>query len=135
MQQKTVNSSLTIDQGMFRTMADMMPGMIWVSGTDGRSTYFNNWWLLFTGRTLKQELTMTWTDRVHPDDRQRCLDTYLEAFHGRESFRMEHRLRRADGEYRWVLHSGMPWVTEEGGYVGYLGSCVDATDLEATVLS
>jgi PAS domain S-box-containing protein len=118
-----------ITEELFQTMTNAVPVMIWVPGTDGRCTYFNNWWLLFTGRTLEQELTMTWTDRVHPDDRQRCLDTYLEAFHGRESFRMEHRLRRADGEYRWVLHSGVPWVTEEGSCGGYLGSCVDVTDL------
>lgn len=130
MLQKLVNNTLPSEQGMFRSMADRMPGMIWVSGTDMRCTYCNTLWLLFMGRTLEQELTVTWTDGVHPDDRQQCLDTYVEAFHGRQNFQMEHRLRRADGQYRWVLHSGVPWVTEEGGHGGYLESCVDVTDLK-----
>lgn len=104
--------------------------MIWIAGMDTRCTYFNTSWLTFTERTLEQELAMTWTDGIHPDDRQRCLDTYLEAFHGWLSFRMEHRLRRADGQYRWVLHSGVPWMTEDGDHGGYLGSCVDVTDLK-----
>ena len=130
MQQNLVNSLLASEQEMFRRMADKMPGMIWVAGPDIRCTYFNTSWLRFTGRTLEQELTMMWTEGVHPDDRQECRDTYLEAFHGRQSFRMEHRLRRADGQYRWVLQSGVPWVTEEGGPGGYLGSCLDVTDLK-----
>jgi len=118
-----------IEEEFFRTMTDAVPAMIWVAGPDMRCTYFNKSWLMFTGRTLEQELTMNWTDRVHPDDRQRCLDTHLEAFHARQSFRMEHRLCRADGQYRWVLQSGVPWVTEEGGPTQYLGLCVDITDL------
>ena len=130
MRQKLLNNTLPSEQEMFRSMADRMPGMIWVSGTDMRCTYFNTSWLLFTGRTLEQELRRTWTDVVHPDDRQQCLDTYVEAFHGRQNFRMEHRLRRADGQYRWVLHSGVPWGTEDGGPGGYLGSCVDVTNLK-----
>lgn len=128
MEQKIINSVLPSEQEIC-IMADMMPGKIWVSGSDMRCRYFNKWWLLFTGRTLEQELTRAWTDRVHPDDRQRCLDTYLEAFYSRQSFQMEHRLRRGDGQYRWVLHRGVPWGTEEGGRGGYLGSCVDVTDL------
>lgn len=130
MQQNLVNSSLASEKEMFRSMADKMPGMIWVAGPDMRCTYFNTSWLRFTGRTLEQELAMMWTEGVHPDDRLECRDTYLEAFHGRQSFQMEHRLRRADGQYRWVLQSGVPWVTEEGGPGGYLGSCLDVTDLK-----
>jgi PAS domain-containing protein len=66
-----------------------------------RCTYFNTLWILFAERTLEQELTMTWVDGVHPDDRQQCLDMSLDAFHGRQSFRIETRLRRAYGKYRW----------------------------------
>ena len=116
-------------------MADMMPHMIWLSGMDMRCMYFNTLCILFAERTPEQELTMTWVDGVHLDDRQQCLGMSLDAFHGRRSFRIEPRLPRAYGKYRWILYSDMPWVTEEGGYVGYLGSCVDGTDLEATVLS
>ena len=129
MRQKLLNNTLPSEQVTFGSITDKMPGMIWVSGRDMRCTYFNKSWLMFTGRTLEQELAMPWTDGVHPDDRQRCIDTYFEAFHARQSFRMEHRLRRADGEYRWALHSGVPWVTEGGGPGGYLGSCVDVTDI------
>lgn len=68
---------------MLHIMADKMPGMIWVAGPDIRCRYFNTSWLQFTGRTLEQELAMMWTEGVHPDDRQECRDTFLEAFHGR----------------------------------------------------
>ncbi len=74
---------------------------------DTRGTYFNKSWLMFTGRTLEETLRTTWTKAVHPDDGQ----------------------RRKDGQYCWVLHMGVPSRTEEGGPGGYLGSCVDVTDL------
>src|SRR6202011_735291 len=67
---------------------------------------------------------------VHPDDVQGCFDGFLPAFHARKPFRMEYRLRRADGEYRWVIESGIPRYTGAGEFAGYIGSNIDITDIK-----
>jgi PAS domain S-box-containing protein len=112
----------------FRNMADAAPVMIWVSGPDKGCTFFNEIWLEFTGRTMEQELGQGWAESVHPDDFDRCIDTYAASFDARRRFRMEYRLRRADGEYRWILDDGVPRFTPAGIFAGYIGSCVDITE-------
>ena len=112
----------------FQNMADSVPAMIWISGTDSVPTYFNKHWLDFTGRTLEQELGNGWGEGVHSDDRQRSVDTYLSSFHARQPYKMEYRLRRADGKFRWILSHGVPRISDEGEFEGYVGSCVDITE-------
>ncbi|HTP42110.1 MAG TPA: PAS domain S-box protein [Nitrospiria bacterium] len=112
----------------FRIMADTAPVMIWVAGLDKRCTYFNKVWLEFTGRPLEKELGNGWAEGVHSEDYERCLEIYATAFDARREFKMEYRLRRADGEYRWILDHGTPRYLPNGSFVGYIGSCVDITD-------
>ena len=109
-------------------MADASPVLLWMSGTDSLCNFFNATWLAFTGRSLEQELGVGWAEGVHFEDFQRCIDTYEEAFGARREFAMEYRLRRADGEYRWLLDRGTPRYTPDGRFAGYIGSCVDITD-------
>lgn len=116
----------------FRTMADNAPVLLWMSGTDGLCTFFNQGWLRFTGRTLEQELGNGWAEGVHSDDVSSCLETYQQAFNARQAFCMEYRLRRADKEYRWILDTGTPRFTPSGQFVGYIGSCIDITDRKQT---
>lgn len=113
----------------FQMMADTAPVLIWMTGTDGLCNYFNKPWLEFTGRTMEQEVGTGWTEGVHPDDVQGCFDGFLPAFHARKPFRMQYRLRRADGEYRWVIESGIPRYAG-GEFAGYIGSNIDITDLK-----
>jgi PAS domain S-box-containing protein len=115
----------------FRHVANTAPVMLWESGTDKLCNYFNETWLLFTGRALEAELGNGWADGVHPDDLPRCLRTYTDSFERREPFRMQYRLRRYDGEYRWVLDTGIPRFTEGKQFTGYIGSCIDVTDRKA----
>src|SRR6202158_4146199 len=111
----------------FRLMADCAPVMIWVAGPEGKCVYFNRPWLEFTGRSPDAELGFRWTEGIHADDRERCLATYARAFQERIAFEIEYRLRRLDGQYRWLLNKGVPLVSE-GTLSGFVGSCVDITD-------
>ena len=106
--------------------------MIWISGTDKLCTFFNKGWLAFTGRTMEQKLGEGWAEGVHPDDLERCMKTYVRSFDQRVPFQMEYRLRRADGEFRWVFDSGVPRFEPDGAFAGYIGSCTDITDLKHT---
>ncbi len=115
----------------FRTMADGAPVMMWMSGVDKLCTDFNRGWLTFTGRSIEQEVGNGWMEGVHPDDVQRCIAIYVEAFDKRQPFAMEYRLRRYDGEYHWISDSGSPRFLADGTFAGYIGCCVDIHDRKA----
>ena len=112
----------------FRLVADTAPVLMWMSGTDTLCTYFNKPWLEFTGRSIEEELGNGWAEGVHPQDLQRCLQTYMRFFDLREEFRMEYRLRRHDGEYRCILDIGVPRFDQDRLFVGYIGIGVDVTE-------
>ena len=128
-ERKQAEIALRESEERFRNMADSAPVMIWVAGPDKVLTFFNKTWLDFVGRTLEQELNNGWVQSVHLDDRERCFGSYCSAFDARENFHIEYRLRRADGEYRPVLCSGVPRFAPNGVFVGYIGSDIDITDL------
>jgi PAS domain S-box-containing protein len=112
----------------FRLAINTAPMMVWVSGCDKLCTYFNKAWLDFTGRPIEAELGNGWADGVHPEDLQQCVETYEWSFDERKDFRMEYRLLRHDGEYRWIIDIGVPRFSPDGVFAGYIGSCVDVTD-------
>ena len=124
------NARLRESEARFRTMADTAPVLVWMAGPDGRRDFFNKPWLEFTGRRLEEEAGDGWTEGVHADDLERYLDTYMTAFGARRPFRMDYRLRRHDGEYRWMLDSGVPRFGADGAFVGYVGSSFDITEIK-----
>jgi PAS domain S-box-containing protein len=129
----------------FRTAADATSILIWTAGPDARRNWFNRSWLDFTGRTMDQEIGDGWIQHVHPDDAERYSQTYRRSFDAREPFSLECRLRRHDGEYRWVIDTGIPRFAPAAGptanpatangpsftsgeFLGHVGTCVDVTD-------
>ncbi|MDD3325881.1 MAG: EAL domain-containing protein [Zoogloea sp.] len=114
------------------TLFEHFPTLIWRAGTDTKCNYFNQTWLDFTGRCLAEEVGDGWTRGVHGEDFDRCVRTYLEHFAVRTPFEMEYRLRRHDGEYRWIIDAGRPVYTRSGEFAGYIGSCLDITDRRNT---
>ena len=115
-------------QVRFRAMADAVPVLIWTTGLDGGCTFLNRRWLEFTGRRLADELGEGWTDNVHPEDVDRCLNEFRKAFERRQPFEMEYRLGRADGQWRWMLVRGVPSLDADGFFAGYIGSGIDLTE-------
>ncbi|KAM3101836.1 sensor histidine kinase [Phormidesmis sp. 146-12] len=126
-EQAKTHAALQESEDRFRKMADTAPVLLWVAGTDALCNFFNQSWLDFTGRSLDQEIGNGWLEGVHPDDRSDVEQTYQAAFEARQSFEMEYRLRRSDGEYRDLLDRGVPRFLGDGEFAGYIGSCIDIT--------
>jgi PAS domain S-box-containing protein len=126
-ERKQAEEALRQSETRFRNMADNAPVMIWITGKNKLATYVNKQFLDFTGHTLEQELANGWAG-VHPDDYDKCMETYTTSFDSQNRFGMEYRLRRFDGEYRWIFASGTPRFSSDGEFLGYIGSCMDITE-------
>jgi PAS domain S-box-containing protein len=125
---RQLTEELQESEARFRLMADSAPVLIWVSRTDKLCFWFNKVWLDFTGHDQAQEFGNGWADGVHPDDLPHCLEIYNGHFERRQPFSMEYRLKRHDGEYRWLLDNGIPRFDQEGHFAGFIGSCIDITE-------
>lgn len=115
-------------ESRFRTVANSAPVLLWMSGVDKLCTFFNKSWLDFTGRTMEEEVGNGWVEGVHTEDSAGCVEAYKKAFDEREPFTLQYRLRRHDGEYRWIWDHGVPRFNAKGIFAGYIGSCMDITD-------
>jgi PAS domain S-box-containing protein len=125
---RKAEAALRESEGRFRLVANTAPVMIWMSGKDKRCIYFNQPWLAFTGRSPGQELGDGWTEGIHAEDLKARLDDYNAAFDRGEPFQVEYRLRRHDGEYRWIFDYGVPRFNADGSLAGYIGSATDVTE-------
>ena len=132
---KRADDALRESEERFRAMADSAPVLMWMAGLDKGCTDFNRGWLAFTGRTMAQEKGSGWAAGVHPADLERCMDFYSRAFDERIPFAMEYRLRRHDGQYRWIKDTGVPRFLPDGSFIGYIGCCVDVEDQKQAELA
>ncbi|HET6511545.1 MAG TPA: ATP-binding protein [Candidatus Kapabacteria bacterium] len=132
-QRARIESELRESEERFRNMADSAPVLVWVTGPRAESVYYNQTWLDFRGVKLEDELRGDWSQAIHPEDREQTVGTCMGAFQVRKPFTMEFRMRRHDGEYRWLLDTGIPRfgkdrVGDDPEFLGFIGSCVDITD-------
>lgn len=112
----------------YRIILDSSPNMIWRPNLTKECDYFNKTWLDFTGRTFEQEYGYGWADGVHPEDYERCVEIYVTNFDKQQPFEMDYRLKRADGQYRWINDRGTPSYDDKNNFVGFIGSCMDITE-------
>lgn len=112
----------------YKIIVESSPNMIWRAGTDTLCNFFNSTWLKFTGKSMTEEVGNGWATGVHPVDFDECVKIYLDSFEKRIPFEMEYRLKRFDGEYRWINDRGTPLFQEDNTFIGYIGSCMDVTD-------
>lgn len=120
--------ALRESEGRFRALADNASALVWMTDAQAQTNYFNKIWLDFTGRSADQEAGAGWTKAIHPQDLQRASHDFFEAFESRLAFRLDCRLRRADGVYRWMTFHGVPRHTEQGEFLGYIGTGIDITE-------
>jgi diguanylate cyclase (GGDEF)-like protein/PAS domain S-box-containing protein len=123
-----LTKQLQESENRFRVLVDNAPVLIWMADVNKLCFQVNKVWLAFTGRTLEQELGNGWMAGVHADDLQHCMRFFKNSFDARLPFTIEYRLRRYDGEYRWLLDNGVPLFTDDGTFLGYIGSCIDITE-------
>lgn len=121
-------AALHESEARFRNMADHTPVMVWVTDPDGDCSYLNRRWYEFTGQSEAEALGQGWLDAAHPDDRDRCSRAFLEATARQAAFSLDYRLRRHDGEYRWAVDAAAPRFSDDGRFLGYVGSVMDITD-------
>jgi PAS domain S-box-containing protein len=109
-----------------RHMADNVPAMVWINEPDGSCSFMSKSWYEFTGQT--PEAGFGWLDFIHPHDHSSAYGAFVAATARREAFRLEYRLRRNDGEYRWIIDSAVPRFGPAGEFFGYIGSAIDITE-------
>lgn len=127
-EQKQAEEIMVRAHDFYLHLFERFPTPIWRSGLDGQCNYFNQTWLAFTGRTIDQELGDGWIEDIHPNDLDHCVSNYLAAFHARQPFVMEYRLRRHDGVYRCMINYGTPLYNLDDTFAGFIGSCYDISD-------
>lgn len=122
---KAAEEALRASERHFREMADAAPAMLWVTDERHETVFISRGWREYTRQENDAGLGFGWTDVVHPDDQKTTAERFLDAAARRESFALQYRLRRHDGQYRWVLDAGRPRFTTDGTWVGYIGSVID----------
>ena len=121
-------AALRESERRFRLVVNTIPVMLWTSDADGRWTYINPAWTDFCGRAGEGATLSAWADAIHPEDAGRSIELYSAAFDRRAPFELEYRLRRRDGEYRWIFDQGLPRFDADGTFAGYIGSGFDVTE-------
>jgi len=120
--------ALRESESRFRTLAEHVPVIVWMTDEDNSCTYINRYWREYTGRDPEQDLGRQWIDAIHPEDRDRVVRDLVIASRSGQPYRTEYRIVRADGQYGWIFDQGVPFFHADGSYAGYVGTCSDITE-------
>ena len=132
---RAAESALRESEARLRTVADLVPDLLWRNDPAGNGTWFNRRWLDYTGQTAGRAAGQGWTEVIHPDDRGRSMDDFRRSVADAQPFRHEHRVRRADGEYRWCLVQGLPLVLPDGTVSEWFGAATDVHEQRTAMQS
>jgi two-component system CheB/CheR fusion protein len=127
-ERKRAIEALEESEKRFHTMSDNAPVMIWMSDPEKKCNYLNRTWLNFTGKPLEKELGNGWHDGIHPEDSAQFLKVFNDAYESRTEFKIDYRLKRHDGEYRWIMNHGVPRFARNDVFIGYIGTCIDISE-------
>jgi PAS domain S-box-containing protein len=125
--QRTLDA-LRESESRFRTLAECVPVVVWMTDTNNSCTYISGHWRELTGRDPQQDLGYKWVEAIHPDDRDRVMRDFVEACRTGRPYRGEYRVKRADRQYGWLADHGVPFFHADGTYAGHLGTCIDITE-------
>ncbi|AWM28232.1 diguanylate cyclase/phosphodiesterase (GGDEF & EAL domains) with PAS/PAC sensor(s) (plasmid) [Sinorhizobium fredii CCBAU 25509] len=134
-ERRRATEALRESEARFRAIADDAPVMIWVADPSGDTSFFSRLWLETTGQSEAEALGFGWVDVIHPDDREKVQEAFFNATAGKAPVRSEYRLRRADGSWAWVIDVGQPRFSDDGAFLGYVGSVLDITERRAAELA
>ena len=118
------------NERLFRSMADAAPVIVWTSGADTQINFVNKYALTFTGRTFQDLVGDRWKQVIHPQDLEQAYPAYIPPVEAGRECRAEYRVRRTDGEYRWMLETASPRLLADGSFAGYIGVLTDITDVK-----
>jgi PAS domain S-box-containing protein len=125
-----IEQALRESEKRFRTVADTAPVIIWTSGPDTKVDFVNRFGLSFTGRKLESLIGDGWKESIHPADQELKYPGHIPQLDAGHDYRVEYRLCRADGEYRWMLDTAKPRFFPNGDFAGYIGVVTDITDVK-----
>jgi PAS domain S-box-containing protein len=120
--------ALRESESRFRTLAECVPVVVWMTDESNRCTYLSPYWREFTGRDPQHDLEFSWADALHPDDRDGVIHQLVEASQTGQEVRGEYRIKRGDREYGWLSYRGVPFTHADGSYAGHIGICLDITE-------
>ena len=126
-------AKLADEQARTLFILESLPVLIWTNTPEGEADYFNPRWLAFTGQDSAAQLGEQWLAALHPDDQPRVLDLWQQRLSSGDLFQAEYRLRRADGQYRWILARASPRRADDGTITMWVGGATDIHDQKLLV--
>jgi PAS domain S-box-containing protein len=128
---KQLEGALQESEKRFRSIADSIPALIWMTDKTSQCIFLNKQWSDFTGRPAAEELGHGYLESIHPEDRAASIEAEHEMMASRGHMTDEYRLRRRDGIYRWFLDTMVPRFSAHGDYLGHMGILIDIDDRRA----
>lgn len=128
-EEKEAELAIAQNEQRVKMLIDSVPVGVWILDRNGEVVYVNKYWETYTG--IPREYTFDWQNMIHPDDLEYALNNFKEAAENKRSFTVEVRGRYRNGRsYRWFFNRGIPRITSDNTFLGYIGVSLDIQDLK-----